>query len=278
MSLIEKQFSAFFNSSVSSGSVKIGNLGNRFQVQLETPFAIPSDSIYASLEVVSTKVWNVSPNISALIGNNKLYFTYAGYNFTIQFPDGLYGIDELNKHLSIYFNDSVILPNDLFLFSENPSTQKVSIQINYLGVMINFQFPNSCIDVLGFYTTHDPINDIFTSTIVLDSVVAGASFVAPNQARFNRIVNYYITSNLLSDGIPINSKSMGIIAEIPINVGVGSLVNYLPTNPLKIDCSDLIGQSKQLVSFALLDQEGRDVETSGEDFSLTIVIRYYVSI
>ena len=278
MSLIEKQFSAFFNSSVSSGSVKIGNLGNRFQVQLETPFAIPSDSIYASLEVVSTKVWNVSPNISALIGNNKLYFTYAGYNFTIQFPDGLYGIDELNKHLSIYFNDSVILPNDLFLFSENPSTQKVSIQINYLGVMINFQFPNSCIDVLGFYTTHDEINDIFTSTIVLDSVVAGASFVAPNQARFNRIVNYYITSNLLSDGIPINSKSMGIIAEIPINVGVGSLVNYLPTNPLKIDCSDLIGQSKQLVSFALLDQEGRDVETSGEDFSLTIVIRYYVSI
>ena len=278
MSLIEKQFSAFFNSSVSSGSVKIGNLGNRFQVQLETPFAIPSDSIYASLEVVSTKVWNVSPNISALIGNNKLYFTYAGYNFTIQFPDGLYGIDELNKHLSIYFNDSVILPNDLFLFSENPSTQKVSIQINYLGVMINFQFPNSCIDVLGFYTTHDEINDIFTSTIVLDSVVAGASFVAPNQARFNRIVNYYITSNLLSDGIPINSKSMGIIAEIPINVGVGSLVNYLPTNPLKVDCSDLIGQSKQLVSFALLDQEGRDVETSGEDFSLTIVIRYYVSI
>ena len=278
MSLIEKQFSAFFNSSVSSGSVKIGNLGNRFQVQLETPFAIPSDSIYASLEVVSTKVWNVSPNISALIGNNKLYFTYAGYNFTIQFPDGLYGIDELNKHLSIYFNDSVILPNDLFLFSENPSTQKVSIQINYIGVMINFQFPNSCIDVLGFYTTHDEINDIFTSTIVLDSVVAGASFVAPNQARFNRIVNYYITSNLLSDGIPINSKSMGIIAEIPINVGVGSLVNYLPTNPLKIDCSDLIGQSKQLVSFALLDQEGRDVETSGEDFSLTIVIRYYVSI
>jgi hypothetical protein len=278
MSLIEKQFSAFFNSSVASGSVKIGSLGNRFQVQLDSPLTIPADSLYASLEVVSTKIWNVSPNISTTIGNNQLYFSYAGYNFNIQFPDGLYGVDEINKHISIYFNEYISLPNDLFLFSENQSTQKVSIQINYIGVMIDFRYPNSCIDVLGFYTTHDEINDIFTSTILLDSVVAGASFTAPNEARFNRVVNYYLLSNILSDGIPINAKSLGIIAEIPVTVGVGSLINYLPTNPLKIDCTDLIGNSKQLISFTLLDHLLRDVSTSGEDWSLTIVFRYYVNL
>jgi hypothetical protein len=100
--------------------------------------------------------------------------------------------------------------------------------------------------------------------------------VAEKEARFNRIVNYYITSNLLSDGIPINSKSLGVISEVPITVKVGSLINYLPTNPLRVDCSDLIGQSKQLISFALLDQLGREVSTSGEDFSLAIVIRYHI--
>jgi hypothetical protein len=278
MSLIEKQFSVFFNSSVSSGSVKIGSLGNRFQVQLDTPLSIPADSLYASLEVVSTKIWNVSPNISTTIGNNQLYFSFEGYNFNIQFPDGLYSVDELNKYISIYFNEYTPLPNDLFLFSENQSTQKVSIQINYIGVMIDFRQPNSCIDVLGFYTTHDQQNDIFTSTLVLDSVVAGASFVAPNEARFNRVVNYYLLSNLLSDGIPINSRSVGILAEIPVDVSVGSLINFSPFNPLKIDANDLIGNSKQLISFTLLDHLLRDVSTAGEEWSLTLVFRYYVKI
>ena len=156
--------------------------------------------------------------------------------------------------------------------------EKVNIQINYIGVMIDFRQPNSCIDILGFLTTHDEINDIFTSTIVLDSVVAGASFTAPNEARFNRVVNYYLLSNILSDGIPINAKSLGIIAEIPVTVGVGSLINFLPTNPLRIDANDLIGNSKQLISFTLLDHLLRDVSTSNEDFSLTIVFRYYVNL
>ena len=278
MSQIEKQFSVFFNSSVSSGSVKIGSLGNRFQVQLDTPLSIPADSLYASLEVVSTKIWNVSPNISTTIGNNQLYFSFEGYNFNIQFPDGLYSVDELNKYISIYFNEYTPLPNDLFLFSENQSTQKVSIQINYIGVMIDFRQPNSCIDVLGFYTFHDQQNDIFTSTLVLDSVVAGASFVSPNEARFNRVVNYYLLSNLLSDGIPINSRSVGILAEIPVDVSVGSLINFSPFKPLKIDANDLIGNSKQLISFTLLDHLLRDVSTAGEEWSLTLVFRYYVKI
>jgi len=276
MSLIERQFSAFFNSSVSSGSTKIGNLGNRFQVQLNTPLTIPGSSLYASLEVVSAKVWNVSPNISTTIGNNHLFFSYGGNTHDVKFPDGLYGIEEINIFLNIYFGQDDSLPNDLFELGENQSTQTVSIQINHVGVVIDFTQPNSCIDVTGFYTTHNQQTDVFTSDIVLTSVIANASFVAEKEARFNRIVNYYITSNLLSDGIPINSKSMGIVSEVPITVKVGSLINYLPTNPLRVDCSDLIGQSKQLISFALLDQLGREVSTSGEDFSLAIVIRYHI--
>ena len=275
MSLIERQFSAFFSSATSTGSTRTNSLGNRFSVQLDTPLTIPRNCLYASLEVVSAKVWNVSPNISAAIGNNHLVFRYGGQEYNVEFPDGLYGIGEMNMFLGIYFGQDAVLPNDLFEFEENGATQKVSIKFNYVGVVIDFTKPNSCIDVLGFYTTHNEIVGTFTST----SVITGAkdeSVVAPNEARFNRIVNYYITSNLLSDGIPINNKSSGVISEIPINVRVGSLITYVPWNPMKVDCSDLIGQGKQLVSFGLVDQLGREVSTAGENWSLGIVIRYFI--
>lgn len=275
MALLEKQFSAFFNSSQENGSVKIGTMGNEFQVQLQSPVLIPLGCIYATLEVVSAKVWNTSPNISEEIGNNHLYFSYKGIDYDVVFEDGLWGSKEIDMWLGYTFlrND---LPNKLFELTENDATQKYSVKINYKGVTIDFTKPNSCIDVLGFYTIHDKINDKFISDVILTSSLDGESFVAPNEARLNRVVNYYIRSNLVSDGIPVNNQSSGIIAEVPIiNARVGSLINYIPTNPLRCDCSDLIGQSKQSITFVLVDQLGRNVSTSNEDFSLAIIIRYY---
>ena len=233
MSTIEKQFSAFFSSGL--GSTKTNSLGNRFSVQLNTPLTIPRLSIYASLEVVSAKVWNTSPNISAAIGNNHIYFSYSEASYDVVFPDGLYGIDEMNMFLEIYFSSDSVLPNDLFVFEENGATQKLSIKFNYSGVTIDFTQPHACIDVMGFYTTHDEASDTFTSDEVITSTIANESIVAPNEARFNRVVNYYITSNLLSDGIPINNRSAGVICEVPITVRAGSLINFVPTNPLRVD-------------------------------------------
>lgn len=274
MSLIERQFCAFFNSDALSGSIQTNDLGNRFSVQLDTPLTIPRDSLYASLEVVSAKVWNVSPNISSSIGNNHFYFNYGGQQYDMELPDGLYGIAEMNMFFEIYFGKNESLPNDLFELEENKATQKASIKFNYVGVAIDFTKPNSAIDVLGFYTTRE--GDNYTSTKVISSTVKGESFLAPHEANFNRIVNYYIVSNMLSDGIPINNKSTGIISEVPINVVVGSLITYVPLNPMRVDCSDLIGQGKQLISFGLVDQLGREISTAGESWSLGIVIRYFI--
>jgi hypothetical protein len=282
MSLIERQFSAFFNSAVNSGSTKVGKLGNRFTVQLNTPLSVPRDSLYASLEVVSAKVWNTSPNISPEIGNNHIFFSYNGSNYDIENPEGLYGIEELNASMSIFFVQNGLpssdVPDtlDLFEITEDGATQKVSIKFNFAGVTIDFTKPNSCIDVLGFYTEYKADQDLFSSDKIISSTTIGESVRAPNEARFNRVVNYYIQSNLLSDGIPINNNSSGIITEVPVTVKVGSLINYTPSNPLRVDCSDLIGQSKQLISFALVDQLGRDVSTSGEEWSLALVIRYHI--
>lgn len=276
MSLLEKQFSAFFNS---AGANKIGTLGNHFQVQLQTPLQIPGSCVYATLEVVSAKVWNTSPNISEGIGNNHLVFTYLGKEYDLIFPDGLWGTKEFNLYLEYFFLHHGLketvgteIENVLFVVVENDATQRVSIQFNVLGVVIDFTKPNSCIDVLGFYTTHN--NDIFTSNLKITTTIKGDSITAPNEARYNRVMNYFIRSNLVSDGIPVNNVSTGIIAEVPIDVKVGSLINFIPTNPMRSDCSDLIGNPKSVVSFTLVDQIGRDVSTSGEEWSLAIIFRY----
>lgn len=177
--------------------------------------------------------------------------------------------------MEIYFSNDAVLPNDLRVFEENGATQKLSIKFNYGGVTVDFTQPNACIDVTGVFTTHDETADTCTSNEIITSAIAGESVIAPNEARFNRVVNYYITLTMLSDGIPIHNRSAEVICEVPINVRSGSLINFVPTNPLRVDYSDLIGQNKQLILFGLVDQLSREVSTSGEDWSLAIVIRYH---
>jgi hypothetical protein len=271
MTLLEKQFSAFFNS---AGASKIGSLGNRFEVALNSPLSIPSTCVYATLEVVSAKVWNTSPNISSMIGNNHLYFTYEGIPYDIEFPDGIWNTEQMNLYITTYFVYNHL--DELFEIINNDATQRVSFRMQ-LGVEIDFTQSGSCIDILGFYTTHNVSNDTFTSDLKIKVNVAGHSITAPHEARYNRVVHYYIRSNIVSDGIPVNNVSSGVICEIPIPLGisVGSLITYIPANPLRSDATDLIGSAKSSVKFTLVDQLGRDVSTSDEEWSLSIMFRYW---
>ena len=101
---------------------------------------------------------------------------------------------------------------------------------------------------------------------------------APNVAAFNRVVSFFIRSSLLSGGVPQNKTSSGIIADVHINAPVGSLINFQPFNPIRADASELIGNSKQTFTFALVDQELRDVSLMGEEYSLAVVIEFWVEV
>ena len=265
MTLIKKQISYFFNSSEASGAVKIGNLGNRFRISLDSPFKVPASAKYATLHVPTAAVWNNSPNISALIGNNKLYFSYGGTPYVISIADGLYGVSDLDSLCSIFFTNQG-LPTDLFEISSNDSTQKITIAFNYANIIFDFTQPDTCRDVLGF-------NSQIFGPFAHPSVQS-----APNVAAFNRVVSFFIRSTLLSGGIPQNLTSNGIIADVPINAPVGSLINHEPYNPIKSDATELIGNPKQTFTFALVDQLEREVSTMGEEFSLSVVVEYWVDV
>lgn len=262
MSILERQESFFFNSDPTSGAVKIGTLGNNFYVSLDSPITVPKNALYATLEVVQASIWNTSPNISAQNQNNKFHITVDGQAEEITIPDGLYGVSELESFLiQTLANRGVANPP--FAFAENDSTQTLVIVFYNANVSIDFTQPNTCREVLGF------------DSRVVDSQGVDTNEFADKEAEFNRVVNYYIKSNILRSGIPQNTRSNGLIAGIPINVKVGSLINYLPTNPLRCNADELIGNSKQVLQFTLLDQLERDVGTGGEEWSLAIVLRYY---
>lgn len=264
MSILERNMSFFFNSAEQAGARKIGSLGNRFAIQLLDPISIPERALYATLEITSAQIWNTSPNVSSQIGNNKFYITYNATPYTITIDDGLYGVAELEAYLQREFI-SEGLPDDLIVLSGDDSTQRTVITFNYLNTTIDFNPADSCRDVLGF--------DAGT----VSATVIGESIYSDNQAAFNRVNSYYIKSNILSTGIPQNKFGTGIIAGVPIDVQPGSQITYSPRHPLRANADELIGKSKQYLEFTLLDQLERDVSTNGEEWSFTLVLRYWIA-
>jgi len=259
----ERQVSWYFSSAEENGAVKLNQLGNKFQVQLLEPILIPSSTLYATVEVVGANIWNTSPNISIFFNNNHFYVSYGAISENIEIPDGLYGITELEGFLQREFLNRG-LPEDLLQLSANDATQKTVITFNYVGVSVDFTPNDTCRDVLGFNS------QVITSTAIGESVEGDVV------AGFNRVESYFIKSNLVQSGVPNNKFGSGIIAGVPITAKVGSLIIYQPFNPVRSVADELIGQPKQNLVFTLVDQEERDISTAEENWSFTIVIRYWV--
>ena len=76
-----------------------------------------------------------------------------------------------------------------------------------------------------------------------------------------------MNTDLISNGIPVNNTSIGTIANVLIDVKPGSQINYTPVISTKADASELIGKSKNYLSFRLTDQNRNIVNTNGEYYS-----------
>jgi hypothetical protein len=265
MGVFEEKLSWFFSSRGEGVELqKTANgddFGNRFKVTLRSPLSVPAVATYATLEVVSVTVWNNSFNISSSFGNNHFYITQQpNPELDIVIVDGLYGVGELEQYI---LNQCELngLPNDLITITGDASTQKVIINMLYPNTIITFK-PDSCYQVLGFN-----VNSVL--------LTVNSPHFGNNVAAFNRVSGYFIQTDLIQEGIPANASQQGLISAVPINVPTGSLITYNAFNPLPCNASSLIGNGKQTISFALLDQDLRDVSTNGEEWSLAILIRYY---
>ena len=268
-SILKKKFSMFFSSDPLTGARNVSADGSEFSVQLNNPLSIPSNCLDCSLSVIQSSIWNTSYNISADFGNNIFAFNVAETPYSITIPDGLYSLSGLNAYLSTQFVNLGLAANVITL-SGDDSTQKTILTFTGVGDYVDFTVPNNLRLVLGFDSRLAPLFPGAPSV--------GFSEFSDNTAQFNRNNSYLITSDLVSNGIPINSTAANIIGSVPIDVSPGSQISYSPMNPLNFDGSELIGTIKNFFSFQLRNQSLQPTPTAGELWSLVILFEYSVPV
>ena len=262
--LLEKTFSYIFNSDPISGAQQLSSDGSSFTVTLNTPISIPKSAVDATAGVLQASIWNTSPNISPQFNNNVFTFTTtqapAG-TYSLNIPSGLYSIEGLNTYFSSQFVNLGFSSN-LISIGGDFATQTSILTFEFMGDSVNFTIPNSVRTVLGF------------NSQILTSPSDNFSFYSENTAAFNRNNSYVIASNLVSQGIPVNNQSAGIITTVPIDKPPGSQIVYQPQNVIWFDICELIGNSKLNMTFRLLNQDLMATPTSGDYWSFVILIKY----
>jgi hypothetical protein len=264
--LIEKKLSYIFSSDPNRGAFAVSADGSSFSVNLNYPLAIPRMAKYCTIELHSASIWYVTPNISITLQNNLFYFNDGIQPRVIQIEDGLYNLEQLVQTLAL--NSTNLVPalalpfEQLFqIVGDNP-TQKVVITFLTAGTSIDFASPNNVASILGF----DP--QILTSP---PTTVFG-----DNVAQFNQTNQYYIQSDLVHSGIPVNSNQSNVLGVVYIDVPPGELINFQPQTPLIINADELIGGSRTGFRFSLTNEDGVPQATNTEYWSFIITIRYFI--
>lgn len=222
-----------------------------------------------------------------------VYITGRVRTITCNLPEGLYNLDSMNSYLNNYLNKQLVpnhsgttgiygISDQLVYFEGNPSDSKIDVHLqkpssNFVGVPIgtiitgvyfNSISPNNLlgIELIGgeaqyeMVTTADLILDTFTATL-------------PNVARFNITEYYYINSNIVDSGIPVNGQSGYVICMVQIgnDQEIGTQIQHKDFCKQYIDATSItVGAPRKELSFWLTDQTGKRVNTMGEDWSCRI--------
>ena len=261
---ISKSFSMIFNSALASYK---SPSGSQFQVNLNTPLQIPKNAASCQIGLFQANIWNSSPNI--LVGkNNMFYYRTNGIRKFVQLEQGLYSLDDLNITLGELIYDKYGDAKNTFVLFGNSATQKVNITYTYANCQIDFTEIHSLKDILGFNSAvyPDPTTQPAGST-------AGQVVFAPNLAALNQINAFLVTTDLIENGLPVNTRSASILASVPITSKPNSLITYEPQQTIWVPCDHLIGKMVYSINCRLTDELLQDIIVI-EDFNFSITIQY----
>jgi len=257
-------FVYLFSSSPNNGALNINSDGSAFSVNMARyPISMPHNCKNVTAAVIAASIPYISPNVITPT-NDQFNFNYLGTNYQIIIPTGLYSLNSLQNQINLGLA-ALSLPQAIFTFIGNGSTQKVSIQFNYTNTYIDFTGSNTFRDLMGFNAVLVP----------LAPSTAGQIETAPNVANFDTLQSYTIATSLLNNGIPFNgTTSKSIVSIIPINGVPGSRLIYQPTLPVLVNANELISQSRTVADFQILDQDANPINMLNQIWTVTIQFTY----
>lgn len=268
MTLVEYQQSYIFSSDEALGAVNKTSDGSTFTVNFNSPLSIPRKAVACTVELIGSTIWYNTPNISALIGNNVFRYIVSATPESFVIPDGLYSISALNDLIQRevvnagYAADTIILTGD-------SATQRSVFIFGAVGVQVDLTLADTPFELLGFTQRLVPL---------VPSTSIGQSEVGDSIAVFNATESYLVHSTLAVNGIPINNGGANVLSDVPIDVSVGSQINFSPRNARRTAIDELVGNTLGSVRFWLTDQADRLVDTRNEVWTATVLLRYHLPV
>jgi hypothetical protein len=272
--------SMIFDSSRNNGAFNISADGSRFSVDLENGSIIPREAKAAYVSLQQAYIYNNVTNVSSVNENNRLYIkalreTSGGgglHNYVLQIPDGLYTPTTLNSELQNQMDNTNIDTSSEYPFEISYNTNnKITIKMNSTSAIIDFNdgvgLPNNKLKtMLGFSAG---------SYQIPTGSNAPFYFVSDLVPKFN-VVEYYLVGCDFCQGIPVNQKYGGYLAQVSIDVQPGLQIISEPRHPIQIPCSRLVGNSgNKTFTFRLMDQMGRSINTNSETWSFRLKFEWY---
>ena len=246
--------------------------------------AISADSQCVVYNVdIARFVWNipigrlseVNHGVLGMPPNSRGNFNTSPVNkkyFDVTIPEGLYSVDDINQTVQrlsgmILYKGSRLSPKTLKI-SGNGSTQRIIV-----ALASGFQFEQSPMlpnNIAGLTLGYTDPNRIISFTHENDY------FEADTIAGLTRINSFYLHGDLVLEGLTVNNGFDNVLTEIQITNPPGSLIVYRPFNPYVLNGNHLKYGSKQELTFYLTDENNRPIDTYGESFSFSIVVKYKV--
>ena len=252
------------SSSIAAGAKNVSADGSTFDVVMEEPLLIPSDAFDCSVEVQEATVWWTTPNISAALGNNKFYVEHDASNYVITIIDGLYSANSLSETIERELIELTGEPGLLTISGDDP-TQRVNLNFAVVDMQVDFDQPDTPRLLLGFDARLVPLAGLTT---------AEQHEISDSVAAFNQVDHFLIHSDIVNSGIRVDGKFNRTIVKVSIDVHPGSQIVFRPFVPLKIDANNLIGANLDQLHFWLTDQNGVTTDTSGEIWTVSVIISY----
>lgn len=253
------------DSDIAAGAINKTADGSTFEIELDDPITIPRDATNVTVQVQEATVWWVIPNI--ILDENDTFSLDDGLGggpYVVQIPQGLYDVSGLQQSIESALVTAGSAPGQFTLIADN-ATQKIIMRLNATGVTVDFTVADTFHVILGFLAT-----DVLGPTIV-----AQTDFTATNVAAFNTIDFFLIHSDIVPQGIRINSSYNQTIAQVLIDTPPGTQIVSRPFNPPKSEAQNLIGALRRRLKFWLTSQDGITlVNTNNENWSARVIITY----